>query len=98
MQISKLFTVLLIAMGVAAAPAANPEPAPGAALEAGAPVEERNLHKCGKGYTYSHKKKQCIPKNQCKKKYYKKNVRRSLKQRTHHDSDSDYSSCSDSDY
>ncbi|PVH79204.1 hypothetical protein DL98DRAFT_516257 [Cadophora sp. DSE1049] len=97
MQLSKLFTVLLITMGVAAAPAANPEPAPGGALEAAAPIEERNLHKCGKDKVYSHKKKQCIPKNQCKKKYYKKNVRRSLKQRNH-DSDSDDSSCSDSDY
>ncbi|KAH7419478.1 hypothetical protein BKA64DRAFT_634162 [Cadophora sp. MPI-SDFR-AT-0126] len=75
MQLSKLFTILLITMGVAAAPAANPEPAPGAALEAAAPIEERNLHKCGKDKVYSHKKKQCIPKNQCKKKYYKKNMR-----------------------
>ncbi|KAH9205496.1 hypothetical protein DL95DRAFT_470515 [Leptodontidium sp. 2 PMI_412] len=65
MQISKLFTVLLITLGVAAAPAANPEAAPGASLEAAAPVEARNLHKCPKGKLYSHKKKQCIPKKEC---------------------------------
>ncbi|KAH6724380.1 hypothetical protein BKA61DRAFT_665076 [Leptodontidium sp. MPI-SDFR-AT-0119] len=65
MHISKLFTVLLITLGVAAAPAANPEAAPGASLEAVAPVEARNLHKCPKGKLYSHKKKQCIPKKEC---------------------------------